>query len=366
MSTLSDDELGMAFGEVMYVNIMLSLLDVGIQLFMFLYGLSVYLESPASLRKGRSPYIFLSFIIFAMACISGTIDCAFLFKVFMASTSPYDFLVQFIELDGTPVRFTSEVMFTIVVFIGDGLLLYRCFIIWSDKRLVIILPTLTYLAGVGMGIDSLIPASSMSTRASRVAWIFLLVSTNIIITALISFRLLRARSRLAKLLPDRTNTLDTYSGVIAILIESAAPLSIFGLAFASNMIYSFNNATIPSELAQYILAGLFYSFTALSPQMIIFRVTTGRSWLSNPNFHNASGDSILSKPIVFAQHTPAEQSFLIATQPGTGESSSVEGENSDGGSVELRQRTTAHAHLTSAPETVEIQTSDRPTGEKAV
>ena len=59
-----------------------------------------------------------------------------------------------------------------------------------------------------------------------VASTLLTVLTNIIVTTLIAIRLLRARRNLAKLLPSAD--VRVYTGVIAILIESAAPLTIFG------------------------------------------------------------------------------------------------------------------------------------------
>jgi hypothetical protein len=59
---------------------------------------------------------------------------------------------------------------------------------------------------------------------------FLTVSTNIVVTSLITFRLLRARRALAEVLPSAD--MRVYTGVIAILVESAAPLTIFGIVAA--------------------------------------------------------------------------------------------------------------------------------------
>jgi hypothetical protein len=51
------------------------------------------------------------------------------------------------------------------------------------------------------------------------------------VTSLISFHLLTARRRLSKVLPGKD--LDLYTGVVAILIESALPLSVFGVVYAA-------------------------------------------------------------------------------------------------------------------------------------
>ncbi|TFK18471.1 hypothetical protein FA15DRAFT_627866 [Coprinopsis marcescibilis] len=311
MSSVDQTHLAITFAETIYANITITLIDVGIQLFMCLYGLSVYLETPPSLRKGRMPYIIISFLILILSGVPAALDCAWVFRVMFEASSPTEYLRLFSFYGDLPLRFTSEVMFTVVVFVGDALLLYRCYVIWSDRKLVLILPTLAYLGGLGMGIRSLMPHDPLPTRASRSAWIFLVVSLNIMVTFLISFRLIRARRHLSTILPERN--LNIYGGAVAILIESAFPLSIFGVAFAINMIYTVYRTTLGAEMTQLMLGMLFYSFTAISPQMIIFRVTTGRSWLSNPKLHGNS--SVLSKPIVFAADAPTEQSFFSMTGP---------------------------------------------------
>ncbi|RXW16524.1 hypothetical protein EST38_g9320, partial [Candolleomyces aberdarensis] len=54
--------------------------------------------------------------------------------------------------------------------------------------------------------------------------------------------------------------------------------------------------------------GLFYSFCALSPHMIIFRVTTGRSFTKFPSVK----DGVVTNPMQFA-HRTAESNFLQST-----------------------------------------------------
>ncbi|RXW13158.1 hypothetical protein EST38_g12693, partial [Candolleomyces aberdarensis] len=59
----------------------------------------------------------------------------------------------------------------------------------------------------------------------------LTVSTNVMVTSMISFHLIRARRSLSKVLPSRD--LKLYTGVVALLLESALPLSIFGVIYAT-------------------------------------------------------------------------------------------------------------------------------------
>lgn len=158
--------------------------------------------------------------------------------------------------------------------------------------------------------------TSDNTLKYGVASTYLMVSTNIVATSFITFRLLRARRALAKLLPSAD--MHIYTGVIAILIESAAPLIAAILAGSPHPKSQGHNAW------DVLFQGLFYSFCisacsqdfrqwyrvdstekALSPHMIIFRVTTGRSFTKLPT---AKDGNVVSSPIQFA-----EPSFLRST-----------------------------------------------------
>lgn len=124
---------------------------------------------------------------------------------------------------------------------------------------------------------------------------------------------------MAEYLPARD--LQLYNGVVAILIESALPLSVFGIIAGALMQASCVSTWRPTEayvVCYELFVGLFYSFCvrltilrnicfiisqfhpfqALSPHMIIFRVTTGRSFIKFPN---AKKDTLSS--IHFAPHT---------------------------------------------------------------
>ncbi|KAJ2913703.1 hypothetical protein MD484_g6718, partial [Candolleomyces efflorescens] len=104
--------------------------------------------------------------------------------------------------------------------------------------------------------------------------------------------------------------MKVYTGVVAILVESAAPLTIFGIISAI-LLQANNSLEITSPalyVCDYLFQGLFLSFCALSPHMIIFRVTTGRSFTRFPT----QNDGRLSNPIQFA-HQTAESSFLQST-----------------------------------------------------
>ena len=95
--------------------------DPGIQLFMSIYGLTVYLETPPSIRKGRIPYIIISFLLFGLLGLSSVLDLSFLFRLLFNSTSPEDFIYLRQETNDWSVVL-SQTLNNVVTFLGDGLM----------------------------------------------------------------------------------------------------------------------------------------------------------------------------------------------------------------------------------------------------
>jgi hypothetical protein len=60
----------------------------GINLFMSLYGLTVFLETPEPQRKGRKRYTVASFVIMVLFSFSASLDMADYFQALFKSTSP--------------------------------------------------------------------------------------------------------------------------------------------------------------------------------------------------------------------------------------------------------------------------------------
>ena len=91
------------------------------------------------------------------------------------------------------------------------------------------------------------------------------VLTNVMVTGMIFFYIVRARRGLSGALPSRN--LKPVTGVVALLIESALPVSIFGIMYAAILPVK---RTTTDAWAIYtplstVFGFLFYSFTASSP-----------------------------------------------------------------------------------------------------
>ncbi|KAJ2936551.1 hypothetical protein H1R20_g550, partial [Candolleomyces eurysporus] len=85
------------------------MVEVGIHIFMSLYGLSVFLETPKHLRQGRRKYIVLSFLITILAALTGALDIAWMFQVIFKTTSGSEFFNVAEEYIGTWDKFTDVI-----------------------------------------------------------------------------------------------------------------------------------------------------------------------------------------------------------------------------------------------------------------
>ncbi|KAJ2924791.1 hypothetical protein H1R20_g12301, partial [Candolleomyces eurysporus] len=261
---------------------------------------------------GRSLYsnYVLTMVGVALAAIVGSIEMAWIFDAVFEATSGEDILVVMGRDWLSWSRLAANIASELIVLLGDGLLIYRCYVICVGCRWLAVLPALTYLSSFAFFIAAMVNEHQNSrTVANRCtkAWITLVAVTNIIVTIVIGSYLIRARRTLSKALPMRD--MRVYTGVAAILTESALPLAFFGIVAVVMNLAAPNMHNLGALVVGTTCEGIFWSFTGIAPHMIIFRVTTGRSWLKFPIVK----DGAVSNPIKFA-HQTAESSFFVSSR----------------------------------------------------
>ena len=165
--------------------------------------------------------------------------------------------------------------------------MYRCYVVCVEYWWITILPLTTSLSAFGVyQVQSIALPFAACTNfnpqnlglflkancrpggagfSEVAASSYLTVSTNIIVTAFITFRLTRARRIFGELLPSAAD-LRIYTGVIATLVESAAPLAVFGVAAAITQQLGVSSRSKDPALYvfYYLFQGLFYSFCVSS------------------------------------------------------------------------------------------------------
>ncbi|OAX40744.1 hypothetical protein K503DRAFT_864362 [Rhizopogon vinicolor AM-OR11-026] len=157
----------------------------------------------------------------------------------------------------------------------DGLLIYRCFIVWSGSRRVIIIPSVFWAVSFVFGILELVTSGSPNGEffvglAAHVGVVYFsaTIVLNVITTCLICGRIMFYARRMQDQLGAEIS--KAYFTAVAIVIESALPYTLFGIAF----LVSFG---LQSDISILFLS-LYSMFTCISPQMLILRVARQRAW----------------------------------------------------------------------------------------
>lgn len=120
----------------------------GIQLFMVIYGFSVLLETPPSKRQGRLPYMFISLTLFALPTIAALVLFHRYFNIWRDMNGPLDYFPRR-KTQGVWATYLNNALYCVTILLGDGLLLFRCYIIWADRLWVLVLPALLFISSVG-------------------------------------------------------------------------------------------------------------------------------------------------------------------------------------------------------------------------
>ncbi|KAH6903714.1 hypothetical protein BKA70DRAFT_1155235 [Coprinopsis sp. MPI-PUGE-AT-0042] len=300
------DFYGHIVSQSIYANTNLTFVAVGISWFMVIDSLVAFLDTPKKYRKGRAKFLWISFAIsaiFSADTIRGSWGAYE--RLYSSLPDGKHYLRQYSLVTGiTSYSRLSSILIDLYIAMGDVLMLYRAFAMWRHCKWVLLPPTMTILAHIVLAILTPIQLPSFSIEKSTLAVMLLNVSTNIMITALIITRLTRVRKKVTTAVPgSKKQRMDL--DVMAILIESAVPLAVFGVLCAVIQIISIYATDTLYERARWegsasALALLYYSFCALSPQMVVFWITSGRSW--NHQQQTVDGDEVFSRPIQFA-HT---------------------------------------------------------------
>ncbi|KAH6880287.1 hypothetical protein BKA70DRAFT_1473237 [Coprinopsis sp. MPI-PUGE-AT-0042] len=94
-----------------------------------------------------------------------------------------------------------------------------------------------------------------------------------------------------------------YSKIIALLLESALPFTLIGIAGAVSTAFRNSETGAPNAglASKLFFTAAWYNALALRPQFIIYRIISGLTWAYNPS-NSASLDAAVSQPIRFANH----------------------------------------------------------------
>ncbi|KAJ7599467.1 hypothetical protein C8J56DRAFT_708130, partial [Mycena floridula] len=248
---------------------------VGMEVFAFCYSTHLFISS----RNVNRFYITFGGVMLVLTTIRVFTDALHCQSVWIDDRDgpggPVEYLVASIS-ESRQVIVTAAAQITNMI-MGDSLLLYRCYVIYNGNWKVIIAPFFIHLGASAMALGLLVESARPSDNffdglvvTFGVYWAALSVTLNVIVTALVVSRILQARRYLLRHSPDRARTINAYTGLMALLIESSLPFTVIGVAFA----ITYGKHLDIGTAFLFVWSGL----AALSSQLIIFRIASGRAW----------------------------------------------------------------------------------------
>ncbi|KAF8876884.1 hypothetical protein CPB84DRAFT_1752311 [Gymnopilus junonius] len=161
----------------------------------------------------------------------------------------------------------NQICYFIAAALADGLLIWRCFNVWSSSIRVILLPSFFLLCEIASAAN-LDPSPSQSETLNALVGTTLLmtVATTLVTTSLIAYRMhFFAKENVF----DDTRSLLKY--IVEVMVQSATVYSLATIPFATvSIIHTETHA--PVLVARYYTAA-FYLFTAgIAPTIMVARV----------------------------------------------------------------------------------------------
>lgn len=211
------------------------------------------------------------------------------FTASMGILEPWEYLWG---SDWPAMSILSNLMFPLNQWLADGLLLYRCYIIYAGNYLVIF-PCLMYLATVVIGamyLCGIIGGEMGSTRCFSynllgLQYSSICVAFNVLLTLMIIARLVLHRRSIQSALGASAGVTGVYATIVVILTEACTP---YAVAFLSYLSLSDRHNDSPPSVSYFISTYstpissiLVTRFQVIGPLLIVVRIAAGRAVTSN-------------------------------------------------------------------------------------
>lgn len=180
-----------------------------------------------------------------------------------------------------PVNIANASSYILSQIFGDGLLVWRCWIIFTacggslSGFVALFFPMLIYLASVVWGIifniESFTPSGPFTSLVAHIGFIYFVISLslNIILTIMIAGRIFIYQRQYRDVLGREHGS--QYTSLMAILIESSAMYTVVSL------LVLITYAVLNNPINQ-VWLGIAPAVQAISNYLIIYRVAEGKAW----------------------------------------------------------------------------------------
>ncbi|KAI0370703.1 hypothetical protein BV20DRAFT_943459 [Pilatotrama ljubarskyi] len=263
------------FQNCYYVGNNFNAILYGIELVLYFASVSIILSGKDKTRAGNRFFLCFSTVLLLMITIYVAVQAVFGEEMWIVNVDYPGGSAQYLADNAAVWYQTLGSAASIVLnLMSDGLLLYRCFVVWGDLR-VILLPGVLYLATAALGILTCYVSGKPNAdffvgEAEQIALAYstVVIALNVTASTLICVRILFLTRQMRGALGSES--VRMYTGAAALIIESALPYTLFGIAYVVSL--GLNSPTSILFLSIYVM------FTCVSPQMIVLRVLMGRAW----------------------------------------------------------------------------------------
>ncbi|TFK50661.1 hypothetical protein OE88DRAFT_1701456 [Heliocybe sulcata] len=214
-----------------FVGTILSSFAYGIHLTLCFSCMTLLLKTRGPRKLSLISYIISLFVLGTLMIISNARSAVTMLIDGRRDLSALNGPVE--SIFSVPQNLLTNVSFTSLNWIVGTMMLWRCYIIWRDRKILVLLVPLSS-ASLAIGIAFLIrlsqPVSNVWTEtnvAFALPYHIIVLSIDAMATFLISIRILRVRHLIRNLLQD----VSQYTWIVAMLIESSALYVLFSLLF---------------------------------------------------------------------------------------------------------------------------------------
>ncbi|KAF7367624.1 hypothetical protein MSAN_00825900 [Mycena sanguinolenta] len=267
---------------------------IGALLENILYGLylSVFFEFcmlfyKSKIRSGVQTYLLITsglmFILITMRCVIDTYRCIAAFDNALDFGPP-----------NSPLGILTNSCWLMVFLIADVFIIFRTFVVWDRKWLMITLPSLLCLANFIISVLSIVSYGELDHSNPSVwatdDWLTIIISltlsTNVVCTGLISFRIMQIHRRVVSMVSHTRRSLSMK--FLSVIVESGPSFNFTSIrAFTFNLLKAaiYTAVLVATMIVIRSQSFVFFVFIdCLSPLIglvfsyIIIRVSRGTSY----------------------------------------------------------------------------------------
>ncbi|KAJ7716618.1 hypothetical protein B0H16DRAFT_1741143 [Mycena metata] len=302
--TTQEDSESLWYEQSTYVSTHLASIGFGIHLVVFAM-VTYYTLRLRTAVKWRIWVFWLVFntVLFAMGTINLACSIRYNENAWVNDRAypggPFNYLI---EQGSLPFMTLGNVASILASFMSDGVLLWRAGVLWDFAWYIVVPPAMFFVACIVLSVMTVIQLALPNVpfpQLSLAVWIVLMLLP-IWLTILIAGRILYHRKTIVNVLGPEHAT--NYTGISAIVIESALPFTIISIV----LLGLFGNKNI----AQNLFIPLLVQVECIAPEMIVLRVVLGHSWTTT----TMSGDGKASALRFVSPGKPNTRSMFDGTQ----------------------------------------------------